>query len=66
VQQQNDSMTPYRPEVKRISLRLDGDVWEAAVIAAAKRRTSVQAMLTRLVKKELGFPVSDEPKITAA
>ncbi|HXS98767.1 MAG TPA: hypothetical protein VN736_29425 [Candidatus Limnocylindrales bacterium] len=59
-------MTPLKTEVKRISLRLDGEVWEAAVIAAAKRRTSVQAMLTRLVKKELGFPVSDEPKTSVA
>lgn len=60
-------MTPSETGVKRITIRWSEDFWEAVSIAATKRRTSVQAIVTEAVSEKLGIAYpSDENASSAA
>ena len=54
------------PGIKRISLRWTDEFWETVSIAAIKRHTSVQALVTEAVAATLGIPVPGEPAEDAA
>lgn len=48
-------MTSDKQEIKQFSVRWPADFWEKVSIATIKARTSLQALVTRAVAKELGI-----------
>ncbi len=63
---QKDSMTSQEPGVKRVTIRWSLDFWEAVAIAATKRRTSVQVLVTEAIADKLGIGISGEATERAA
>jgi predicted HicB family RNase H-like nuclease len=64
--EQNEIMTSGNAGVKQITIRWVPQFWEAVSIAATKRRTSVQALVTEAVAEKLGIPLPGESGETAA
>jgi predicted HicB family RNase H-like nuclease len=58
-------MTPSKEPIKQVTIRWSEDFWEQVSIAATKRRTSVQAIVTEAVAKLLGIAPPDSDQAAA-
>lgn len=54
------SIMKQRQPTKQITIRWPEDFWEHVAIEATKRRTSVQAIVTESVAKNLGMPIPNK------
>lgn len=47
------------PALKSVSLRWPESLWEAVTIAATRKRTTLQALITEAVCEKLGIPIEE-------
>jgi predicted HicB family RNase H-like nuclease len=59
-------MAANKEQIKQVTIRWPEDFWEAVSIAATKRRTSVQALVTEAISHKLDIPMPDTESSSAA